>query len=143
LINRLLSLFHRPENGWDPVPAEYAKRYGEVEWSTLNVGLVDQLERWIGGFKGKRVLDLGAGPGQYSVAFARRGAQVTWYDVSRNYQLIAQKRSAEAGVSLEFSLGYLEDAKRYVHNPFDLVFIRLAWYYCMNDLCFNKEDPIV
>lgn len=138
MINRLHSLFHRPEKGWDPVSTEYASQYAEGQWRNLNVSLINELEERIGGFRDKRVLDLGGGPGQYSVAFAQRGARVTWHDVSRTYQKIAASRAADAGVAVDFSLGYIDEADRFAGNPFDFVFIRLAWYYCINDRAFAR-----
>lgn len=138
MYNTLHALWHRPEKGWDPVAGEYAEKYAAVEWGKLNVGFIDQLEQWIGGFNGKRILDLGGGPGQYSVALAQRGAEVTWHDISRNYMRIAQQHAETAGVELQFSLGYLEEAKKFIDRPFDLVFNRICWYYCKNDREFTK-----
>ena len=138
MINRLHSLFHRPERGWDPISAEYARGYAEEQWRNISGALIDELEQRIGGLANKRILDLGAGPGQYSVAFARRGAQVTWHDVSRAYQKITSKHAADAGITLNYSLGYLDEAETLIAHPFDLVFTRLAWCYCMNDRAFAE-----
>ncbi len=137
MINRLHSLLHRPENGWDPVDPAYALSYADREWRNLTPQLVDRLEGWLGeSLSGKRILDLGGGPGQYSVAFAQRGAMVTWHDVSGSYLRIARQHAEVAGVQMEFSLGYLEDAKRFVDSPFDVVFNRICWYYGMDDRDF-------
>jgi SAM-dependent methyltransferase len=138
MINYLHALIYRPEKGWDPVPAEHAERYAAAEWSSRSEALVDQIEHWLGGFQNKRVLDLGGGPGQYSVAFAQRGAQVTWHDISRNYQRLAQARAHAAGVEVHFSLGYLEEAKKFLSRPFDFVFNRICWYYCKSDRAFAR-----
>jgi 2-polyprenyl-3-methyl-5-hydroxy-6-metoxy-1,4-benzoquinol methylase len=135
MINSLHARLHRPEKGWDPVPAAYAAEYSRAEWSRgADESLLDELDRWVHGLSGKRVLDLGGGPGHYSVAFAKRKALVTWHDVSRNYLDIAKRKAAEAGVDVTFSLGYLEDAR----GSFDLVFNRICWYYCRNDRQFAK-----
>lgn len=136
MINRLDSLLHRPEKGWDPVPTGYAENYAGASWSLDTSSLIDDLERRLGSFAGKTVLDLGAGPGHYSAAFAKRGASVVWHDVSRAYLDIAERRAADAGVSIEFSLGYLEDASKFLSRGFDLVFCNLAWYYCIDDRRF-------
>jgi len=138
LINSLHALFHRPHDGWDPVRREYAETYAARECGNVDVALIDQLEQWIGGLRDKRVLDLGGGPGQYSVAFAQRGALVTWHDVSRNYLRIARQHADRAGIELQFSLGYLDDAGTLGDHPFDLVFNRVCWYYCKNDRSFAK-----
>ncbi|MGH8511738.1 MAG: hypothetical protein ACREU8_10280 [Gammaproteobacteria bacterium] len=80
MINCPHARFHRPEEGWDPVPLEHAVKYGAGEWQAVNDAVLDELEQWIGGFGGKRILDLGGAPGQYSIAFAKRGGEVTWHE---------------------------------------------------------------
>lgn len=136
MINAIHAWLHRPEKGWDPVPAAHAAKYAQTEWDNLDIALVDKLEGRVQGFAGKRILDLGGGPGQYSAAFAARGAEVTWHDVSRNYLDIARGKCREKGLNVEFSLGYLEDARKFTSCPFDFVFNRICWYYCMNDRYF-------
>jgi SAM-dependent methyltransferase len=138
MINWLFSRVQRPERGWDPVPPAHAQHYGGGEWQSLNESVLDQLDDWVGGLAGKRVLDLGGGPGQYTVAFARRGAWVTWFDVSRNYQAMAQAKASEMGITnrVEFCLGYMDDAPHLLTEPYDLVFNRLCWYYGRSDRSF-------
>ncbi|HEX8948304.1 MAG TPA: class I SAM-dependent methyltransferase [Dissulfurispiraceae bacterium] len=138
MINRLHSLFYRPEKGWDPVSSEYAAGFAKGVLGSLDFPLLNELEGYLSGFEGKRILDLGAGPGQYSVAFAQRSAEVVWHDISRNYMEIARQQADAAGVGLSYSLGYLEDAKRFAKEPFDLVFCRLCWNYCFNDRSFAR-----
>src|SRR5260370_2957744 len=98
MINSLHALLHRPEHGWDPIATQYAEGYAARATRDLDSTLVDELDRRLGGVTGKTVLDLGGGPGQYSVAFASRGAHVTWHDISRNYQRIAAWNAAQHGV---------------------------------------------
>lgn len=139
MINRLHSWVNRPENGWDPVPQGYAHEYGVHEWSAgVQGALLDDLEKRLGGFAGKQVLDLGGGPGHYSVAFAARGANVTWFDVSKNYRDFAQQKAREAQVNIEFSLGYMDNASRILNRQFDLVFNRICWNYCIDDSSFAR-----
>lgn len=136
MFNFVHAWLHRPERGWDPVPAAYADTYSAHAWSHTDEALVRELEAKVGGFAGQRVLDLGGGPGQFSVAFARRGARVTWHDVSRNYERNARRHSRDAGVEVAFSLGYLEDAARL--GSFDFVFNRVCWYYGKSDRGFAR-----
>lgn len=131
MINWLHSKLHRPEKGWDPVPADHAASYTEGEWANVDETPLDELEAWIGGFADKRVLDLGGGPGQYTYAMARRGAHVTWHDVSRTYRGIAQTRCA--GLPIEYSLGYLEEAINLGAESFDLVFNRICFSYSRSE----------
>jgi 2-polyprenyl-3-methyl-5-hydroxy-6-metoxy-1,4-benzoquinol methylase len=138
MINRLHSLLHRPENGWDPVPEQWANTYGDgVKDKPETKILVDRLAEWMDGLQGKTVLDLGAGPGQCSLELAQRGARVTWHDVSRRYLDMTRRRAEGLGVDLSFSLGYLEESRRLASAPFDLVFCRGCWAYCMNDRQFS------
>jgi 2-polyprenyl-3-methyl-5-hydroxy-6-metoxy-1,4-benzoquinol methylase len=137
IINRLHSLLHRPEKGWDPVSTEHAAWYSGIEWTQgVNNTLLDELDKWADGLTGKRVLDLGGGPGHYSIAFAKRKADVTWHDVSRGYRDIAERKAAEHNVRIKFSIGYLEDAARLYKEPFDVVFNRICWYYGFSDRQF-------
>jgi len=138
MINRLHAILHRPERGWDPVTQDHAVRYAEEQWRQDTSSMVARLENRIGGFREKRVLDLGGGPGQFSVAFALRGAEVTWHDISRRYREFAEEKANQAKVKIDFSLGYLEDAKKFLDTPFDLVFCRICWRYCLNDRKFAR-----
>lgn len=138
MFNQLHARFHRPEKGWDPVPAGHAASYSAGEWSRIDHALLDELEQRIGGLAGKTVLDLGGGPGQYTVAMAQRGARVTWHDVSRTYLDMTRHRVETLGLapSVAFSLGYLDEASCLLAEPFDFVFNRICWYYGFGDRSF-------
>jgi 2-polyprenyl-3-methyl-5-hydroxy-6-metoxy-1,4-benzoquinol methylase len=137
-VNYLHSLFHRVESGWDPISREYAQEYADFTASQRDVSLVESLELKLGGLRNRRVLDLGGGPGQYSVLFAQRGADVTWHDISRTYRDITEARANALGVQLRYSLGYLENAARLSSEPFDLVFCRVCWSYGRSDRRFAR-----
>ena len=47
-----------------------------------------------------RVLDCGGGPGRYAIELARRGYQVTLFDLSSACLKLAETKAAEAGVAL-------------------------------------------
>jgi 2-polyprenyl-3-methyl-5-hydroxy-6-metoxy-1,4-benzoquinol methylase len=137
MINHLHALFHRPERGWDPIPATYAAQYTEIQWGQgVKESLLDELECWVGGLSGKRVLDLGGGPGHYSVAFAKRNADVTWHDVSRTYREVAEMKAINEKVHIQFSIGYMDAAAKLHCEPFDLVFSRVCWNYGLSDHSF-------
>jgi len=137
-VNLIHSIFHRVENGWDPISREYSREYDEIVTGSDPAAVVNRIAQYMGGLKGKSVLDLGGGPGHFSVLLAERGANVVWHDVSKEYQKLAAQRASAAGVSLEFSLGYLEKASRLEPNSFDLLFCRVCWYYCRSDRKFAK-----
>jgi len=76
----------------------------------------------LGSLRGKRVLDLGCGGAQASIAFARQGAIVTGVDFSAG-QLGHARHLAEAeAVKVEFRLGDLADLAFLRSDSVDLVF---------------------
>jgi 2-polyprenyl-3-methyl-5-hydroxy-6-metoxy-1,4-benzoquinol methylase len=139
MINWLHSRVYRPESGWDPVPASHVAEYAQMQWEQgVRQDLLEDLDKWVGGLEGKTVLDLGGGPGHYSIAFARRGARVTWYDISRRYRDVVQSQVAEAGVHVTPVVGYLDEAPRVLGQAFDLVFNRICWNYGRGDRSFSS-----
>ena len=139
MINKIHSIFNRPEKGWDPIQREYGRKYAEYEWEHFAPELVDNLEIDFGSFQNKTVLDLGAGPGHYSAEFARRGAKVTWYDVSRFYADYASLRTRNMSFDhpIEYKIGYFEDALK-LKMQYDLVFNRICYCYARNDFQFAR-----
>ena len=90
----------------------------------------------IGGLAGKRVVDLGSGPGHYALEFARRGADVTCVDVSAAYIALARRRLESERLTATFAIGYMDDVVRLTGGQFDGAFCNVSWYYCMHDLRF-------
>lgn len=140
MLNAIHSMFHRPERGWDPVPPDHVAYYTEYAWQGYDEDTLDELEREIGSLRGLRVLDLGGGPGQYTVGLARRGCDVVWHDISRRYRDFAAGRAEQAGVldRVEFSIGYMDEAPLLLKRQFDLVFNRVCFYYGLNDSSFTE-----
>lgn len=140
VINLIHSKIFRPENGWDPISSEYAETYARREWmkgDEIN-RTIDYIGSFLGSFDGKKILDLGAGPGQYSIAFAKRGADVTWYDISENYMHYAKAMEEDCGSRIEYKIGYMDEALRNVSRKYDLVFNRICWYYCISDIALSQ-----
>lgn len=138
MINRVHSWFHRPEKGWDPIPPNYVSIYAKAAFERWDERVLDRLEQLSGGLAGKEVLDLAGGPGQCSISFARRGARVTWYDISSRYRTVAIRAAEDRGVQLEYVLGYMDEAKSILQRSFDIVFNRVSWYYGMTDAGMAK-----
>ncbi len=59
MINRVHAYIHRPEHGWDPVPAQYAQQYAQTVWQQMDEALVETLAERIGGMEGKKSWTLG------------------------------------------------------------------------------------
>jgi SAM-dependent methyltransferase len=89
--------------GWDPQrAAAFFDDYGESEWTRFAEGRtpapsldvhLDRLRRFVGA--GDRVLEVGAGPGRFTIELARLGAQVSVSDLSPG-QLELNRQHVEA-----------------------------------------------
>ncbi len=89
---------------WDPRrAAAFYDEYGEQEWTRFEDGRtpapslevhLEHLRRFIR--DGERVLDVGAGPGRFTIELARLGARITVADLSpRQLELNAERVGAE------------------------------------------------
>ncbi len=81
---------------------------------------VRYIERYLN--PGARILDVGAGAGEYSLYFARRGYQVSALELSpRNIQAFQKKLTPEDGI--ELTQGNAVDLGRYQDGSFDAVLV--------------------
>jgi SAM-dependent methyltransferase len=93
------------------------------------------VERFGDGNAYRRVLDLGCGTGNHSVALARRGYDVRGVDLSDDMLRIARAKAATAGVRAAFHRGDMRDAR--VDGAFDVALILFA------ALGYQTEDDAV
>ncbi|CAN5632126.1 class I SAM-dependent methyltransferase [soil metagenome] len=105
-----------PPTAWSRYTAAAPEGRGRsTEVATYGPGIPDEEElRLLGNLEGKRVLDLGCGAGNASVAFARAGAKVIAVDPSAEQLELARQTAEEADVRLE-----LQQA-----GPAELAFVR-------------------
>jgi ubiquinone/menaquinone biosynthesis C-methylase UbiE len=83
----------------------------------------------LGDLKGKRVLDLGCGGGQGSVAFAKAGATAIGVDFSAAQLAFARQVATEQEVRVELRQGDLADLAFLRADSIDLVFSSYAFGY--------------
>jgi ubiquinone/menaquinone biosynthesis C-methylase UbiE len=115
---------------WDPGRASsFYDEYGEREWTRFEDGRtpapsldvhVEHLRRFIQ--PGCRVLDVGAGPGRFTIELARIGADVTVADISPRQLELNQERVAEAGLEeriVERAVADVLDLSRWEDGSFD------------------------
>jgi SAM-dependent methyltransferase len=66
----------------------------DAEMWRLDLGRSLQVTfEWLGDLRGKHVLELGCGPGDYTIMMARRGAQVTAVDIAPASLAITRRRA--------------------------------------------------
>ena len=92
--------------------------------------LIEKVVAWLDeqlGLEGKRVCDLGCGPGLYAVRMARRGASVTGVDFSPTAIVYAQSQASETDLKLDYLVAdYLRDE---LPTGFDIVCL-IYYDYC-------------
>ena len=87
-----------PSEKTDPLPFDDDRYLDHESW-------IRPAFAQLGDLAGSRVLDFGCGHGMAAVVLARRGAQVTAFDVSTGYLCEAGARAQANGVSISFASG--------------------------------------
>jgi 2-polyprenyl-3-methyl-5-hydroxy-6-metoxy-1,4-benzoquinol methylase len=71
---------------------------------------------------GDKVLDIGGGPGRYSLYLAAKGCDVTLFDFSSANVEFAKKQAAMQGISLETFVGDAREVDSIVNDQYDHIF---------------------
>ncbi len=87
----------------------------------LNPLRLDTIEQQIGGFAGRRVLDIGCGGGLLSEGMAQRGAQVTGIDLAEASLAVARQHAEETGVAVGYRCVSAEALAEESPGAFDAV----------------------
>ena len=100
--------------------------------------------RLIGPVEGRRVLEIGCGGAQASIAFAKQGAFVTAVDVAASEIEFARALAEEHGVSVEFHQRDMADLSPVADESQDVVFSAYAFNY-VDDLasCFGEVRRVL
>jgi SAM-dependent methyltransferase len=91
---------------------------------------------------GSIVLDLGCGPGQLAIAFARRGAVVTAMDPDAAMLALAKERAATAGVALRLVEGSSYDLGPAI-GRFRLVTMGRSFHWMDRDATLMAHDGMI
>lgn len=98
-----------------------------TELASRPIPAIDETVEWLDrqlGLEGKRVCDLGCGPGLYARRLARRGAEVTGVDFSAVAIAFAESQAASADAPVRYLVAdYLED-----ELPADFDVVTLIYY---------------
>jgi len=107
---------------------------GEVDVASRRTEFMDASATWMvdtfGLASGKRVIDLGCGPGLYTDRLARAGAEVTGIDFSPRSIEHARAAAATDGITIDYVLG---DYLTYEPDePFDLAMMIMCDYCALS-----------
>jgi len=81
-----------------------------------------------------RVLDCGGGPGRYSIELAKRGYDVTLFDLSTECLRLAESKATEANVKLSaLEHGTATNLARFADNSFDVVLLMGPLYHLLEE----------
>ena len=111
-----------PQKEWDRLQ----KRHPYEKYITTQM-----MDRYVR--PGSTILDIGGGPGHYSIYYARRGHPVTLLDLSGENVHFAKKKARQYGVKLTALQGDALDLSRFPDAAFDTVFLMGPLYHLMNE----------
>ena len=111
-----------PQKEWDRLQKKHPfEKY-------ITVRMMDRYIR-----PGDTILDIGGGPGHYSIHYARQGHAVTLLDLSDENVRFAKKKARQYGVKITAAQGNALDLSRFADDSFDAVFMMGPLYHLMNE----------
>lgn len=118
-------------SSWDQFADDYqAKAAITTEAAHYGPDIATEADlRLLGDLKGKRVLDLGCGAAQSSIAFARAGAAVVGVDLSEAQLAHARRLCEENEVKVELRHGDMADLAFLRPASIDVAFSAFAFQY--------------
>ncbi len=100
--------------------------------------------RLLGNVRGKKILEIGCGGGQCSIAFAKQGAKCTGVDFSREQLKYAQALAQKEKVKPPFVEGNIQTLRGIKSHYYDIVFSAHTIQY-VSDLnkCFKNINRVL
>lgn len=118
------------------IPTDTA-HYGPWAPTEADLGL-------LGDVRGQRILELGCGGGQCSIAFARQGAVAMGIDLSEEQLAYAGRLAAEERVDVVFVQGDASDLSCCEGGAFDIVFSSYALHYVADiERCLSEVSRVL
>jgi len=119
------------KSSWNKISEDYQRR-SKIPTDDVYYGDFIPSERelkLIGEVNGKRVLEIGCGGGQDSIALAKQGAIVSGIDFSKKQITYAKALAEKEQVNVDFFVGDMQDLSRFSDNIFDLVVTAVSLLY--------------
>ena len=110
-----------PQKEWDRLQ----KRFPYEKYITTHM-----MDRYLR--PGDSILDIGGGPGHYSIHYARQGHPVTLLDLSGENVRFAKKKARQYGVRITALQGDALDLSRFPDDSFNAVFLMGPLYHLLD-----------
>lgn len=111
-----------PKKEWDRLKIKHPHE----KYITIHV-----MDRYIK--PGDKILDIGGGPGHYSIHYAGQGHDVTLLDLSDENVRFAKKKARQYGVKMQALQGDAMDLSAFPDASFDVVFLMGPLYHLMEE----------
>lgn len=82
---------------------------------------------------GDKILDIGGGPGRYSIYYAIKGCDVTLVDLSPENVKFALEKSKEMNVNIKAVQGDARNINKLVNGEFDHIFVMGPMYHLLKE----------
>lgn len=134
MINAFIAKFQDPRKGFDPVPKSYVENYFEEAHNgqRFDSKILERLTQYID-ISNSKILDLGAGPGQYTKYFVEQGADTYYHDISKGYLDLFKNKFPN--IKFTATINYLD----YFTGQYDLIFNNVCFNYSMDDTAFVNK----
>jgi len=127
--------------GWDTISAHY-QAHTRISTDDVHYGPLAPGERelrLLGDVAGKRIVEIGCGGGQNSIALAKWGATCVGVDPSQAQLAHARQLARENGVDVQFVEGVAEDLSAFPDRRFDLALSSFAFGYVTDQRAAYRE----
>ena len=129
---------------WEKAARWFLDWYGHPIDVEYGAGINEEKLQLIGPVVGKRVLEIGCGGGQCSIAFAKQGALVTSIDFTAAQIEIARELAEQNGVSITLIQRDMTDLSPISSESQDIVFSANAFHFVDDILaCFREVQRVL
>jgi 2-polyprenyl-3-methyl-5-hydroxy-6-metoxy-1,4-benzoquinol methylase len=129
---------------WEKAARDFLGWYQHPIDVEYGVSITEEKLRLIGPVTGKRVLEIGCGGGQCSIAFAKQGALVTGFDIAAAQIDICRELAEQNGVSITLIQHDMTNLSPIQTESQDVVFSAYAFFYVEDLLaCFREVHRVL